>query len=368
MSLLSTGLMFMLLHTNCGVSLAYYWPQWQSFKTHYISQEGRVIDPSNQTTTSEGQSYALFFSLIANDRSTFDKLLLWTENNLAAGDLSRHLPGWQWGQQPDKAAWKLLDNNSATDADMWIAYDLLEAGRLWGNKRYSQLGLSILKRITDEESVDIPGLGKTLLPGKVGFVQADYWRLNPSYSPPHLLSYFASISPTWNAIAKTSQRLIVETAPKGFSPDWVRWQKNSGWQADKERPNLGSYDAIRVYLWAGMLATGRDKSLFIDTLQPMATVTKQQGFPPEKVNTATAETQGKGPLGFSAALLPLLQNQGPGLLEQRQRVYSSSLQANDYYNSVLTLFGQGWDQHRYRFSAAGYLFPSWIPSCLNFAD
>ena len=41
----------------------------------------------NVSTTSEGQSYALFFALAANDREAFDKILLWTENNLADGSL-----------------------------------------------------------------------------------------------------------------------------------------------------------------------------------------------------------------------------------------------------------------------------------------
>ncbi len=30
-----------------------------------------------------------------------------------------------------------------------------------------------------------------------------------------------------------------------------------------------------------------------------------------------------------------------------------------YYSYVLTLFGQGWDQHRFRFSTKGELLPDW---------
>ena len=42
---------------NCAA-----WPQWNTFKHHFISPEGRVIDLGSQydITTSEGQSYALF--------------------------------------------------------------------------------------------------------------------------------------------------------------------------------------------------------------------------------------------------------------------------------------------------------------------
>ncbi|STR68467.1 endoglucanase [Raoultella ornithinolytica] len=76
------------------VSAACQWPAWEQFKKEYVSTEGRVVDPadSRKITTSEGQSYALFFALAANDRDAFGKLFQWTQNNLAAGDLRAHLP------------------------------------------------------------------------------------------------------------------------------------------------------------------------------------------------------------------------------------------------------------------------------------
>lgn len=163
-----------------------------------------------------GQSYGLFFALVANDRPTFDKLLEWTENNLAAGDLSAHLPAWLWGED-DKKRWTVLDTNTASDADLWIAYNLLEAGRLWKSRRYQTLGTLLLQRIGREEVADIPGLGLMLLPGKIGFVAQDRWRLNPSYLPPQLLARFAALNGPWRAMQKTNQRLLLETAPHGFS-------------------------------------------------------------------------------------------------------------------------------------------------------
>ena len=40
----------------------------------------------------------MFFALVANDRARFDKLLSWTEANLAGGDLTQRLPAWSWGK------------------------------------------------------------------------------------------------------------------------------------------------------------------------------------------------------------------------------------------------------------------------------
>ncbi|BCA96675.1 glucanase [Legionella antarctica] len=351
--------LILLLHSD-GILSFIYWPSWQDFKKHYINNDGRVIDLStpNKITTSEGQSYAMFFALVANDRLMFDKLLHWTENNLASGDLSDQLPAWLWGKNHQQQ-WAVLDHNSASDSDLLIAYDLLEAGRLWKIKRYEKLGTELLDRILNEEVVNIPGLGSMLLPGKTGFIHGDNWRLNPSYLPPQLLARFITVNTHWKEIEQNSLRLLVDSSPKGLSPDWIIWNKEAGWQPDHEHPNLGSYNAIRVYLWIGMLAKDLGyKEELVKHFQTITTITQRLGTPPEKINTVTGRYTGKGPVGFSAALLPLMAN-NPGLQEQRQRVDNSSIISDGYYNSVLRLFGQGWDQQHYRFDPHGELLPEW---------
>ncbi|MBX4413397.1 hypothetical protein K4G92_23735, partial [Mycobacterium tuberculosis] len=88
-----------------------------------------------------------------------------TQNTLADVDLKQHLPGWLWGNQDDEQ-WTLLDSNSASDSDLWIAWALLEAGRLWQQPQYTETGKALLARIVAEETVAVPGLGTMLLPGK----------------------------------------------------------------------------------------------------------------------------------------------------------------------------------------------------------
>ncbi|MFS9573010.1 glycosyl hydrolase family 8, partial [Klebsiella quasipneumoniae] len=129
MKVLCGAVLSALLLAAGQVGAACQWPAWEQFKQAYVSPEGRVIDPSDarKISTSEGQSYGLFFALAANDRAGFDKLLTWTQNNLAEGDLKQHLPGWLWGKKDDEQ-WTLLDSNSASDSDLWIAWALLEAG------------------------------------------------------------------------------------------------------------------------------------------------------------------------------------------------------------------------------------------------
>ncbi len=151
----------------------------------------------------------------------------------------------------------------------------------------------------------VPGLGSMLLPGKVGFAEDNSWRFNPSYLPPTLAQYFTRFGAPWTTLRETNQRLLLETAPKGFSPDWVRYEKDKGWQLKAEKTLISSYDAIRVYMWVGMMPdSDPQKARMLNRFKPMATFTEKNGYPPEKVDVATGKAQGKGPVGFSAAMLP----------------------------------------------------------------
>jgi endoglucanase len=345
------------------------WPAWENFKQHMISDDGRVLDASSpqQITTSEGQSYGLFFALVANDGQSFDRLLTWTRNNLADGDLSRRLPAWRWGLDKD-GQWRVLDNNNASDADLWIAYSLLEAGRLWHRPDYLTLGHHLLWRSAAQTLRKLPGLGLMLLPGDVGFESSQGWRLNPSYLPPQLLSRFALIAPVWAEVAENSRRLLIEGAPKGFAPDWLVWQAGQIASVDGKEAQ-GSYDAIRVYLWLGMLATDAPgRADLLDHSKPMLEATAHLGYVPEHVDSVSAKTLGSGPVGFSAALLPLLAadaSTAAVLSAQRERLRQSPPLADAYYNQSLLMFGQGWDEQRYRFDKDGRLQPNWTSTCTH---
>ena len=101
------------------------WELWDQFKATNLTPEGRVVDYSEAKliTTSEGQSYGMFFALVANDKKAFDEMFAWTEKNLGENQ-----PAWLWGIPDGKpnGTGKILDTNNATDSDMWIAYCLIE--------------------------------------------------------------------------------------------------------------------------------------------------------------------------------------------------------------------------------------------------
>ncbi|MBR8185128.1 cellulase [Burkholderia ambifaria] len=350
---------------QCGAA----WPRWDAFKRDFVSADGRVIDvgSADSRTVSEGQAYGLFFALVANDRRTFDTILAWTENNLAQGDLSARLPAWLWGRAPD-GAWRVLDANAASDADLWIAYTLVEAGRLWRERSYTARGALLAKRVLDDETASVPGLGLTLLPGPTGFKLANgQWRVNPSYSPAQVIRGLAARLPDdrrWAALATSTGRVLLDTAPKGFSPDWALYRAGAGFGPDPQTRAESAYNAIRVYLWAGMLDRADPLAApLLARFAPFADYIAAHGAPPEKVDTTTGvagPNDGNG--GFSAAAVPFLDARGQRALADAQvaRVDTLARQsAPGYYTSVLTLFGLGWREGRYRFGADGSLDARW---------
>ena len=360
------------------------WPDWQRFAERWVQSDGRVLESSLEKnhSTSEGQSYALFFALVANDQARFDAIWRWSRENLAGNDLQTALPAWLWGQGKD-GRWQVQDANSASDADLWFAYALLEAARLWGKSEYQTDAGYLLARVRAEEVAELPGLGQMLLPGPEGFAHADHlWRLNPSYMPLPLLRRLARFEPQgpWQAIAENTVTLVERGADHGFIADWLGYRgtsERSGlFVSDPLKGDIGSHDAIRVYLWAGITDKGDPlRGKVLASLSGMAKATGSSGLPPEKVAVGQGRTEGAGPFGFSAALVPyfhaaqqpwlaeLQHKRARGGLEKALATERKADQPPVYYDYMLSLFGLGWAQQRYRFDADGNVHTFWESPC-----
>lgn len=355
---------------------------WAAFAARHIQPDGRVIDfnTAQQQSTSEGQSYGLFFALVHNARATFARVLAWTESNLAGGSLAKQLPAWQWGRKPE-GGWGVLDPNAASDADLWIAYALMEGGRLWNDANYRALGRSVLALAAREEVVSLPGLGRMLLPWPKSVASGSLWRLNPSYVPLQLLRYFQQADPSgpWHEVADNTLRMFGAVTPKGFAPDWCAWSPDArAFVADPQKGVTGSYDAIRTYLWAGMLSDKEParKMLLLNLRGPRVLLADNHPVP-EYVDTTTGAVRGMAPLGFSGAMLPYLKavDATDALAAQVARVpggratppapnaTTPPVAPLPYYEQCLLLFGQAWLDGRYEFGRNGQLQTSWRTLC-----
>jgi endoglucanase len=324
----------------------------------------------------------MLFALVANDRARFDKLLNWTQDNLAGGDLTRRLPAWNWGKSSD-GNWRRLDENSASDADMWMAYSLLEAARLWHEPRYQQLGTAMANRVAQQEVVLVPSLGTTLLPGPQGFHPVEGgWILNPSYLEPSVLSYLATAFPDgpWRAMLNSTPAVLSRGAVGGFAMDWLAagsslspapgpGQPIGGDTGSNSGQPAGSYDAIRVYLWLGMAdpeTPGVKESL--DGLGGMREYLKTHSTPPRRVDGSGMVMETDGPAGFSAAVVPYLQTlsmklQAKSEMDRVAEMYDPArgFYGRDavYYDENLVLFAKGWSEGRLRFDSQGQLKVKW---------
>lgn len=357
------------------------WTLWNSYSARFIDQQGRVIDPQgNGRTTSEGQAYAMFFALVDNDRVRFDRLLNWTEVNLAAGDMSTHLPSWVWGKDQD-GTWKALDPNSAADADVWIAYVLTEAGRLWKQPAYTDLGRRVMAQVAAHEVADLPGFGPMLLPGPVGFEHNGSWTVNPSYLPVFVFQRLGVLDPAgpWLRIAQGTPRLLRASSPKGYAMDWVSYVPGGGFIPASEFPGAsaappcGSYDAIRVYLWAGMMDEKDDaRADLLNALPSMSAYLISHDAPPERISDQGIPSDREGIVGFSAAVMPYLRaipGDGKALVKQairvrREKNADTGMYGKDltYYDQNLALFGTGFLDGRFKFGPDGELKVGWTRS------
>ena len=343
------------------------WSDWDRFADRFIEADGRVVDLTfDQKSTSEGQSYGMFFALVANDRARFDQILHWTNDNLAGGKLGDRLPAWLWGKRDD-GSWGVKDDNAAADGELWMAYALLQASQLWNDPGYATLARKLLAQIAKQEVARVDDTHAWLLPGPIGFViDGNRLRIDPSYLPQFVFAAFAEADPQgpWDTIWKT----YAEAAPKiyasGLAPDLFIVEPNGRITPDPER-GIGSYDAIRVYLWAGM--SGRRGEPLLRELSRFDDIVRARGRPPEKVDPASGAMLGDfSPIGFSGAVLPYLQALGDDstLRKQQLRLKISQLASvagasTAYYDQALILFGKGWLDGMYRFDDNGRLVPKW---------
>jgi cellulose synthase (UDP-forming) len=172
---------------------------WSFYRHHYI-EGGRVVSlDEDRITTSEGQSYALLRAVWANDPWTFAEVWQWTRQHLQVrGD---RLFAWKWKD-------RVLDANSATDADVDIALALILASRRFDAPAYGTEALAILDDIWAKDVLHV---------GNRHYVSAGSWApgeaypvLHVAYFAPYAYEVFAGADPRhpWQALVTSSYQVL----------------------------------------------------------------------------------------------------------------------------------------------------------------
>lgn len=328
------------------------------FVEHFLSADGRVVDIGSEgsVSTSEGQAYGAWFALLADDQETFQQVLTWADHNLADGELGDRLPAWQWGQN-SAGDWGVLDDNPAIDADIWLTYSLFMAAKQWQRPRYEALARRLSRRILESSTMTL-GDQRFLLPAPEGFVHEDYVLLNPSYFSLTLFTGLATLTgdERWQDVARSSRQVLAQLAAEGHgvAPDWLAVSRaGEVLSVEQTAPThqsavgVGSYDAIRTYLWLAWAAryseVPEDEQLLQDFAGPWQ-ATHQQGYPPTALSRPAGAPEGHGPIGFSAVLLPYLaalDTSEETVPEQQERIVARDPERyrDNYYDHMLLLFG-----------------------------
>jgi len=221
---------------------------WETYKSHFIQDDGRVIDRMNgDITHSEGIGYALFFSQEFGDRQTFEKIYQWMHNNLTIN--KQGLYGWEWGKKGEE--WGMLDVNNATDGDLWIAYALLKGSQRFKEPLYAKEAQQLLENIRNHTWITVRDQ-LYLLPAGEGFAKPDGWRINLSYYPLFIFEAFAKVEPDkgWDRLVKDGAQTLQKARYTPFSlhPDWMKLDPDGKISIDSDGGKFG-FEAIRIPLF-----------------------------------------------------------------------------------------------------------------------
>lgn len=323
---------------------------YELYKNNFMSQDGRIIDyDKKDITTSEGQSYIMLRSLIMDDRETFDLTYKWAKNNLQRAD---KLFAWLWGEDSN-GKYGILDYNSASDADVDIAFALLLAREKFDCTEYLQEAIPIINSIWYKETKKI-GEHIVLMPGAMQTLEAKI-EINPSYFSPYEFRFFQKYDELhdWNCLIDSSYYYLDAVMSKTqthLPPNWFLI-KNGQIVLENSTKSDFSYDAIRVFprIYLDYIRTDEKRALpilekskfFVDKWEAnngtFYTNYKENGELRDKV-------QFEGSIGV---LLPAISLYNKKIA---QDIYKNKLESiflnedfwegkNDYYNKNLLWFG-----------------------------
>lgn len=213
----------------------------RAFLDRYVEPDGRVVrHDQGGDTVAEGQSYGLVLTQVVGDQQSFDRIWAWTNDHLRRRD---GLLSNRW------ANGAVVDESSASDADLLTAWALLRAGGAYRDEG-QRLAAAILK----EEVVRLPA-GLVLAAGQ--WATGEPSSLNPSYWALGVMRDMAGRTGDlrWSALADTAVKTVRDLTDDGMTlpPDWARVDHGyvsatpaPGGQAPDERYSL---DSQRVVVW-----------------------------------------------------------------------------------------------------------------------
>src|SRR5687768_10685294 len=143
----------------------------EAFLSGYVESDGRVTRrDEGGDTVSEGQAYAMLVAAALNDQHHFTTVWAWTKRHLARED---GLLAWRWKDG------QVVDNASASDADLDAARALIIAAAAFGDDQLKADGVRLGTAVLDKETV-MTKVGRVLVSGS--WANHPPYAYNPSYT------------------------------------------------------------------------------------------------------------------------------------------------------------------------------------------
>lgn len=219
---------------------------WASYKQQYIRPPGNSVDPARDgETISEAQGYAMLRAAWMRDKTTFDLVFRWTDRHLKRPD---GLYSWRW---TSAGGGRVLDSNTASDANQEIAFALIVGSRIFNDPELLVRARQLLAAIRTHERIDLPS---------GWFPSAGDWAVsrritNLSYFLPYAYPYFARADPggRWEGVIDAGYDLlakVLQPRDARLVPDFIVVTANGDPAALPPDSGVSAHftsDAMRIY-------------------------------------------------------------------------------------------------------------------------
>jgi len=230
---------------------------WELYKQNFVQPDGRIRRPEHDSdTVSEGQAYAMIFSVFMGDKDTFHLIYGWTEKHLSRkNNYGDHLLAWHWKDG------NVTDWMPASDADCDYAFALLLASQRWNRNQYKEKALLVSSDILSKETVRSDRNQLFLLPGIWGNEKNGHIIQNPSYYSPvaFRLLYKATQDKRWLDLIETCYWILGRSCVRmndvqgcGLIPDWCMVDMHGNIIKAEDRSSYYGWESVRIPMRVGL--------------------------------------------------------------------------------------------------------------------
>lgn len=289
-------------------------------------------------TVSEGQGYALLLAYAADEQHTFDRVWAWTTAHLLRGKLGGGFASrWDHG--------RVTDANSATDADVQIAWALVLGAHRFHQPGLRKQGLAVAGGVIRRElSYDDRG-APALAAGRWAIGTRRPFLVEPGYWTPAAEYDFAELTNDnrWWDLPHADLQHLKQLTDDGASlpPDWASLGSGQAIAAvpapGTSQPIQSGANGLRAVVWTACTTAGRSLAArWWHLLAPTASAA-----PLSRHLDGTPADSDQTPLdAVAAAAAAKAAGDGPATRTLLDRASEIAAKFPTYYGSAWTALGR----------------------------